>query len=104
MSGGRAPRLSEMDLCSSLVSLSVTREVWERRRGPRRPLRYTRPLSWPALRRVWRSDHNGATDRPVIDPSARVHETADLEPDVTVGPATSVWHRAQIRSGARLGA
>jgi acetyltransferase-like isoleucine patch superfamily enzyme len=39
----------------------------------------------------------------VIDPSARVHATADLEPDVTVGPGTHIWHRAQIRSGAQLG-
>jgi acetyltransferase-like isoleucine patch superfamily enzyme len=39
----------------------------------------------------------------VIDPSARVHATADLEPDVAVGPGTSIWHRAQIRTGARLG-
>jgi len=39
----------------------------------------------------------------VIDPSARVHETADLEPDVSVGPGTSIWHRAQIRTGARIG-
>jgi acetyltransferase-like isoleucine patch superfamily enzyme len=40
----------------------------------------------------------------VIDPSARVHETADLEADVAIGPRTSVWHRAQIRIGARIGA
>jgi len=40
----------------------------------------------------------------VIDPSARVHETADLEADVTIGPRTSVWHRAQVRIGARIGA
>ncbi len=39
----------------------------------------------------------------MIDPSARVHETADIEPDVTIGPGTSIWHRAQIRTGARLG-
>ena len=39
----------------------------------------------------------------MIDPSARVHETADLEPDVSVGPGTSIWHRAQIRTGARVG-
>ena len=39
----------------------------------------------------------------MIDPSARVHATADLEPDVTVGPGTSIWHRAQVRTGARLG-
>jgi acetyltransferase-like isoleucine patch superfamily enzyme len=40
----------------------------------------------------------------VIDPSARVHATADLEPDVSVGPRTSIWHRAQVRTGARIGA
>jgi len=40
----------------------------------------------------------------VIDPSARVHGTADLESSVSVGAGTSVWHRAQIRSGARIGA
>jgi UDP-2-acetamido-3-amino-2,3-dideoxy-glucuronate N-acetyltransferase len=39
----------------------------------------------------------------VIDPSARVHETADLEPDVTVGAGTSIWHRAQVRTGAQIG-
>jgi acetyltransferase-like isoleucine patch superfamily enzyme len=40
---------------------------------------------------------------PVIDPSARVHASADLEADVTVGSGTSIWHRAQIRTGARIG-
>ena len=40
----------------------------------------------------------------MIDPSARVHPTADLEADVTVGPGTSIWHRAQVRTGARIGA
>jgi UDP-2-acetamido-3-amino-2,3-dideoxy-glucuronate N-acetyltransferase len=40
----------------------------------------------------------------VIDPSARVHASADLEADVTVGPRTSIWHRAQVRVGARIGA
>ena len=40
----------------------------------------------------------------MIDPSARVHATADLEPNVAVGPGTSIWHRAQVRTGARLGA
>lgn len=39
----------------------------------------------------------------MIDPSARVHATADLEPDVAVGPGTSIWHRAQVRTAARLG-
>ena len=39
----------------------------------------------------------------MIDPSARVHGTADLEDDVTVGSGTSIWHRAQVRTGARIG-
>ena len=40
----------------------------------------------------------------MIDPSARVHASADLEADVTVGSGTSIWHRAQVRVGARIGA
>ena len=40
----------------------------------------------------------------MIDATARIHPTSDLEPDVAIGPRTSVWHRAQIRVGARIGA
>jgi UDP-2-acetamido-3-amino-2,3-dideoxy-glucuronate N-acetyltransferase len=40
----------------------------------------------------------------LIDPTARIHPTADLEADVTVGPRSSIWHRAQVRIGARIGA
>ena len=40
----------------------------------------------------------------MIDPSARVHPSADLEADVSVGPRTSIWNRAQVRRGARIGA
>lgn len=40
----------------------------------------------------------------MIDPSARVHATADVEDDVHIGPGTAVWHRAQVRQGASLGA
>jgi len=40
----------------------------------------------------------------MIDPSARVHPTADLEAGVAVGPRTGIWHRAQVRAGARIGA
>ncbi len=40
----------------------------------------------------------------MIDDTARIHPTADLESDVQVGPHTSVWHRAQVRTGARIGA
>jgi acetyltransferase-like isoleucine patch superfamily enzyme len=39
----------------------------------------------------------------VIDPSARVHATADIESNVSIGSGTSVWHRAQIRTGASIG-
>jgi UDP-2-acetamido-3-amino-2,3-dideoxy-glucuronate N-acetyltransferase len=39
----------------------------------------------------------------VIDPSARIHSTAEIERDVSVGSGTVVWHRAQIRAGARIG-
>src|SRR5262249_36425857 len=28
----------------------------------------------------------------------------DIEADVTIGPGTSIWNRAQVRRGARLGA
>jgi UDP-2-acetamido-3-amino-2,3-dideoxy-glucuronate N-acetyltransferase len=40
----------------------------------------------------------------VIDPTARVHASVDVEAGVTVGPRTSVWHRAVLRNGASLGA
>lgn len=40
----------------------------------------------------------------MIQPTARVHPTADIEDDVTVGAGTSIWHRAHVRSGARIGA
>jgi len=39
----------------------------------------------------------------VIDASATIHPTADLEPDVEIGAGTAVWHRAQLRTGARVG-
>ena len=40
----------------------------------------------------------------MIDPTARVHASAELEADVSVGPRTSVWNRAVLRAGANLGA
>jgi acetyltransferase-like isoleucine patch superfamily enzyme len=40
----------------------------------------------------------------VIDPTARVHASADLESDVSVGPGSSVWSRAVLRNGASIGA
>lgn len=39
----------------------------------------------------------------MIDPTARIHPTADLEADVSVGARSSVWHHAQIRIGATIG-
>jgi UDP-2-acetamido-3-amino-2,3-dideoxy-glucuronate N-acetyltransferase len=44
------------------------------------------------------------TGQDVIDSAARVHPSADLEADVTIGPGTTVWQRAQVREGARIGA
>jgi acetyltransferase-like isoleucine patch superfamily enzyme len=40
----------------------------------------------------------------VIQPTARVHPTADIEDGVTVGAGTSIWHRAHVRTGASIGA
>ena len=40
----------------------------------------------------------------MIDPTARVHPSADLEAGVSIGAGSSVWHRAQVRNGARIGA
>lgn len=34
----------------------------------------------------------------------RVHATADVSPDASIGPGTRVWHHAQVREGARIGA
>ena len=39
----------------------------------------------------------------MIDPSARIHATADLEPDISIGAGTTLWHHAQVRTGARIG-
>ncbi len=40
----------------------------------------------------------------MIDPTARIHPSADLEADVSVGPRSSVWHHAVLRVGASIGA
>jgi acetyltransferase-like isoleucine patch superfamily enzyme len=40
----------------------------------------------------------------VIDPSARIHPSADVEEGARVGARTSIWHRAQVRTGATIGA
>jgi acetyltransferase-like isoleucine patch superfamily enzyme len=33
-----------------------------------------------------------------------IHPTADVSADATIGPATRIWHHAQVRERARLGA
>lgn len=40
----------------------------------------------------------------MIDPTARIHPSADLEAGVSVGPRSSVWHNAVLRAGASIGA
>jgi len=40
----------------------------------------------------------------MIDPAARVHPSAELEGDVTVGADSAIWQRAQVRTGVRIGA
>ncbi len=35
--------------------------------------------------------------------AVRILPSADIDPEVTIGDGSSVWHLAQIRSGARLG-
>jgi acetyltransferase-like isoleucine patch superfamily enzyme len=33
-----------------------------------------------------------------------IHATAEVSPQATVGPGTRIWHYAQVREGARIGA
>ena len=40
----------------------------------------------------------------MIDSTARIHPSAELEPDVSIGPGTKVSHRTAIRRGAVVGA
>ncbi|HEX2141556.1 MAG TPA: DapH/DapD/GlmU-related protein [Candidatus Limnocylindria bacterium] len=35
---------------------------------------------------------------------ARIHPTADVAAQATIGPGTSIWNQAQVREGARIGA
>ncbi len=39
----------------------------------------------------------------MIHESARIHETATVDPGATIGAETSVWHHAHIRSTAVVG-
>jgi hypothetical protein len=40
----------------------------------------------------------------VIDPSARIHPSADLDAGVSIGSASIVWHRAQVPAGVHVAA
>jgi acetyltransferase-like isoleucine patch superfamily enzyme len=36
--------------------------------------------------------------------SVRIHPTAEVSADASIGPGTSIWNQAQVREGARIGA
>ena len=36
--------------------------------------------------------------------ATRIHPTAEVSPQATVGEGTAIWHWAQVREGARIGA
>jgi UDP-2-acetamido-3-amino-2,3-dideoxy-glucuronate N-acetyltransferase len=40
----------------------------------------------------------------LISSEASVHATALVEPGATLGPETKIWHHAQVRTGAAIGA
>jgi UDP-2-acetamido-3-amino-2,3-dideoxy-glucuronate N-acetyltransferase len=40
----------------------------------------------------------------VIDPSARIHASADVDDDVDIGAGTAIEERARVLAGARIGA
>ncbi len=39
----------------------------------------------------------------MIDDSARIHPTADVSPEASIGAGTGIWHQAQVRERARIG-
>jgi UDP-2-acetamido-3-amino-2,3-dideoxy-glucuronate N-acetyltransferase len=39
----------------------------------------------------------------MIDPTARIHETAVVEHGATIGARTAVWHHCHVRDGAVVG-
>lgn len=36
-------------------------------------------------------------------PHVRIHPTAEVSDEATIGAGTSIWHQAQVREGARVG-
>jgi UDP-2-acetamido-3-amino-2,3-dideoxy-glucuronate N-acetyltransferase len=39
----------------------------------------------------------------LIHSTARIHPTADVSPQATIGEGTKIWHQAQVREGAVIG-
>ena len=44
------------------------------------------------------------TDVPIPDPAPFIHPTADVSAQTAIGPGTRIWHQAQVRERASLGA
>jgi len=42
--------------------------------------------------------------QPVNEKSSYVHPTADVSPRASIGPGVQIWHQAQVREGAHIGA
>ncbi len=42
-------------------------------------------------------------DRAPNHPGVRIHSTAHVSPDATIGSGTSIWNFAQVREGAEIG-
>jgi acetyltransferase-like isoleucine patch superfamily enzyme len=38
-----------------------------------------------------------------MHPGVRIHATAEVSEQATIGEGTSIWHQAQVREGARIG-
>jgi len=38
-----------------------------------------------------------------MNSDSRIHPTADVSPDATIGAGTAIWHQVQVREGARIG-
>jgi UDP-2-acetamido-3-amino-2,3-dideoxy-glucuronate N-acetyltransferase len=47
--------------------------------------------------------HDTITLKRINKMSVRIHPTADVSPNATIGEGTSIWHQAQVREKAQLG-
>lgn len=55
----------------------------------------------PCPRQVRSTPRNGGVE-PLVEPT--VHATADVSRSARIGPGTRIWHHAQVREGAVIGA